>query len=92
MTEDAQPAETAQKVAEDFAAFWWAQNSGEAEAWDGLDADEREAVVENSNAEAVADWFAERMADMDWYVGKVPGFYAVESALATDAAKESDRG
>lgn len=71
-------------VIADYAAWWWSQESGETETWGELDADEREAVIENSYAEHVADWFAERMADMDRYVGKVPGYFAHQSVEATD--------
>lgn len=39
-----------------YASFWWAQESGETERWEELDAAEREAVIENSYAEHVADW------------------------------------
>lgn len=43
-------------LAASYASFWWAENSGETETWDELDDDEREAVVENSEAETVVDW------------------------------------
>lgn len=47
---------TRQRSIEDYAAYWWAQESGETETWDELDDEEREAVIENSYAETVVDW------------------------------------
>lgn len=44
---------------EDYAAFWWAQETGETDRWEDLDADERENVIENSYAETVIDWLTE---------------------------------
>lgn len=43
-------------VIESYAAFWWNESTGETDRWEDLDAEEREAVVENSCAELVAEW------------------------------------
>lgn len=47
---------------ESYAAYWWTENTGESDRWEDLDAQEREAVIENSMAETVADW----LEDTKW--------------------------
>lgn len=48
---------------ERYAAYWWSENTGEADPWELLDAEEREAVIDASYARVVADWLASERSD-----------------------------